>query len=387
MLLQSFILPIFLSTWFDFGDSFSNQDPTNGCRSPLLEKCFCGKALYERHVQYVVNCTDTGFTNADMLAELPEETQVVVFTGNHIPELPWNIFGELKDLSMLKTIDMSNNGIKEIKGKSYHHVTNVERLILNHNDLSISSRGDENYHHPRVFSNFVNLIELHLTNAFADNTDEALANDLHDIFVNSNLTKLFKIHLEQNEIKKFKDEFVFCDLPSLMDLYLADNYIPNLNFNVNCVKKLRFLDLEHNNITRFKQAELDTLDRMAYPFRNRSLVIDIVGNPFPCNSAIKDLYIWMHKTNVTIRNKELIQCHYLSRGSKYLLNLNLFSENKHARVSRAITVLVVVLTIILITLLAAYTYLSKEKLKNRLTPLLEMVSRKVHYTTIESQDV
>ncbi|KAF5297172.1 hypothetical protein FQR65_LT19740 [Abscondita terminalis] len=210
-----------------------------------------------------------------MLAELPEETQVLIFTGNHIPELPWNIFGELKDLSMLKTIDMSNNGIMEIKGKSYHHVTNVERLILNHNNLSISSKGDENYHHPRVFSNFVNLIELHLTNAFADNTDEALAIDLHDIFVNSNLTKLFKIHLEQNEIKRFRDEYVFCDLPNLLDVYLGNNYIPSLNFNITCINKLRFLDLESNNITFFTQKDLDNLDRMTYPRRNHSLVIDI----------------------------------------------------------------------------------------------------------------
>ncbi|KAF2885256.1 hypothetical protein ILUMI_20922 [Ignelater luminosus] len=322
-----------------------------------------------------------------MLADLPEETQVLIFTGNQIPTLPWNIFGDLKDLSVLKTIDMSNNGIREIKGKSYHHVANVERLILNHNNLSISNEGDENYHHPRVFSNFINLIELHLTNAFADNTDDALADDLHDIFVNSNLTKLFKIHLEQNEIRSFKDQSVFCDLPSLMDLYLGDNYIPGLNFNITCIKKIRFLDLQHNNITKFTQKELDTFDLMSFPFRNQSLLIDFVGNPFRCDVAIKNLYVWMHETNVTIRNKDLVQCHQSKSVNTYILNLKNFAENKHARVSRAVTILVIVLTIILVSLLAAYAYLSKDRLRTRLTPLLEIVSRKVHYTTIESQDI
>jgi hypothetical protein len=40
----------------------------------------------------------------------------------------------------------------------------VERLILNHNDLYIVS----SLSHPRMFSNFVNLKELHLTNAFTE---------------------------------------------------------------------------------------------------------------------------------------------------------------------------------------------------------------------------
>ncbi|KAG5862466.1 hypothetical protein JTB14_019951 [Gonioctena quinquepunctata] len=117
---------------------------------------------------------------------------------------------------------MSNNGIRDVKGKAFHHVVGVTRLILNHNNISISAEYDKNYHHPRVFSNFVNLEELHLTNAFADNTDEALADDLHDIFVNSNLTKLYKLHLEQNEIKNFRDDRVFCDLPDIHDLYLGE---------------------------------------------------------------------------------------------------------------------------------------------------------------------
>lgn len=117
-----------------------------------------------------------------------------------------------------RIIDMSNNGIRDIKGKAFHHVASVTRLILNHNNIS-------NYHHSRVFSNFLNLQELHLTNAFADNSDATLADDLHEIFVNSNLTKLYKLHLEQNEIKSFRDDRVFCALPNLHDLHLGKTFI------------------------------------------------------------------------------------------------------------------------------------------------------------------
>lgn len=75
--------------------------------------------------------------------------QVLIFSGNKISTLPWNVFGTMNNHSELRVIDMSNNGIKEIRGKSYHHVPNVERLILNHNEISIATSEPNNHHHPR----------------------------------------------------------------------------------------------------------------------------------------------------------------------------------------------------------------------------------------------
>lgn len=360
----------------------------NKCHSSLLDSCFCGPVYYERHERFVVNCTNTGFKNTDMLATLPDETEVLIFTGNQIAELPWNIFGSYVNLSNLKVIDMSSNGIRDIKGKSYHHVPNVQRLILNHNNLSISSDADDgNFHHPRVFSNFVNLQELHLTNAFEDNTDAKLANDLHDIFVNSNLTKLFRLHLEQNEIKTFKDRNVFCDLPNLEQLYLGDNFLPGLNFNVNCLRKLEFLDLEANNITKFTMAELNALDRLSYPFANKSLIIDVSRNKFRCDASITKFYVWMHETNVTIRNRDRLQCYRNKYGNEYIFDLKGLVEARNTKFNNAIVVLLVILVMILISLLGVYAFLIRDKLRTKLNPLLDVVTRKVHYTTIESQDV
>lgn len=359
----------------------------NECRSSLLNGCVCQKTYYESHNEFIVNCTDRNFKNVSMLSELPEQTSILIFTGNHIESLPWNIFGELNKFSALRIIDMSNNGIREIKGKTYHHVPNVERLILNHNNLSISD--DDMLHHPRIFSNFINLLELHLTNAFADFTGESLAEDLHDIFLNSNLTKLYKLHLEQNEIKNFGDKNVFCDLPSLKQLYLGDNLLPTINFNLTCLKKLEFLDLEQNNITKFSQNDLIKLDQLAYPHRTNMepLIVDISGNPLRCDTAIKNLYNWMQMTNVTVRNKEHLECHQNKNERRYIVNLKNLAESKQAKLSQAIVVLLVLLVLILLALLSAYTYLSKDKIRKKLHPLIEAVSRKVQYTTIESQDV
>jgi len=319
---------------------------------------------------------------------------VLIFSGNNIPELPWNVFGTLNSYSHLRVVDMSNNKMREIRGKSYHRVANVQRLILNHNDLTISSTDGSNHHHPRVFSNFVNLMELHLTDAFADNTQDDLAADLHDIFVNSNLTQLSKLHLEQNEITGFSDPRVFCDLPKLMDLHLGDNLLRRVDFNITCLSHLRFLDLERNRISGFSTKDLDILDSI--PAQNRNLVIDLRGNLFLCDCNIANLYAWLQRTQVQVRNKEMLRCHRglpEGNGGEPILDLRQVqcapektatdgSEMQH----KATTVALGILTVILFGLIVTVAYMNRVAIKYRLMPVLDTISRKVQYTTIGKDD-
>jgi Leucine-rich repeat (LRR) protein len=73
-----------------------------------------------------------------MLELLPDETEVLVFSGNNINFLFSNLLGMTQDHELLKVIDMSNNNITEISGQAFHKVSNVEILILNHNNLKIT---------------------------------------------------------------------------------------------------------------------------------------------------------------------------------------------------------------------------------------------------------
>uniref|UniRef100_A0A1B0D3D2 Uncharacterized protein n=1 Tax=Phlebotomus papatasi TaxID=29031 RepID=A0A1B0D3D2_PHLPP len=370
-----------------------------GCGPLFKSKCTCGYGNYDNSRRYIVNCTDTGFKDSTVLENLPPETEVVIFTGNHIPELPWNVFGQMNDLESLTIVDMSNNGIQEIRGKSYHHVSNVRRLILNHNNLSISRYDDDfNHHHPRVFSNFINLMELHLTNAFADNTSAQLSEDLHDIFVNSNLTHLIKLHLEQNEISSFRDKHVFCDLPALRDLHLGDNNLKELNFNVMCLKHLRFLDLERNKFEMVKPRDLATLDSLqALPGRDINLVVDFMYNPFRCDCSISYFNEWLQKTKVDARNRDYYTCRRNGKDfdTETILNLKVQrcknqSQNTRTTAGHTVTLvfLLVVLCFILVGLVAALIYVSRDRinLRRTLTPMLSNVSKKVQYTSIKDED-
>ena len=142
------------------------------------------------------------FRDTQMLQYLPIETQVLIFNGNYIDLVPNNVFGQVEEHLNLKVIDFSNNHINEITGKAFHLVSSVETLILNHNNLQISGERS----HPRLLTNFDNLKEIHLTNAFSELVDsEYYLEDLADIFMQANDEErdpksIRKIHLEQNEI-------------------------------------------------------------------------------------------------------------------------------------------------------------------------------------------
>lgn len=412
--------------------SFSRAVPTSSSCDPHFGgRCLCGIGNYEGHQRYIVNCTDAGFTSTDVLVHMPAETQVLLFTGNRIGELPPNVFGSINDYPHLTVIDMSNNHIREIRGKAYHHVASVELLILNHNNLTIASDADAddaaaaapalddfNHHHPRVFSNFFNLRSLHLTNAFADNTSAALSRDLHDIFVNSNLTRLAKLHLEQNEIVRFADRSVFCDLPALRELYLADNLLTEVNFNVACMRQLHFLNLERNRFEQVRARDLQLLDRVQEE-RRRSptaddLLVDWNLNPFVCDCQLRPFVEWLGRTVVAVRNREQLTCQHRSdrvlglngnrpsvldhpstdRRSEPLLDYEapvcqLASSQRQPTATGHVIALAVLLgafSALLLVLIVSVGYMSRERIRRWFTPMLSAVSKKVQYTTISNEE-
>lgn len=87
------------------------------CGNSFRGKCWCGKSKYDRIEQYVVNCTNEGFSDTSVLEYMPPEVEVLIFTGNVLVILPWNIFGRINEYPKLRVIDMSNNHIREIHGK------------------------------------------------------------------------------------------------------------------------------------------------------------------------------------------------------------------------------------------------------------------------------
>ena len=94
-----------------------------------------------------------------------------------------------------------------------------------------------------MFTNFLNLRELHLTNAFTENIDSKYyLDDLATMIMAAlaeGVNNLTKLYLGQNEIWSIKNEMFCSDLfPVLSHLDLSNNQLYDLNFKFECIKKL-----------------------------------------------------------------------------------------------------------------------------------------------------
>lgn len=374
------------------------------CPSAFLNRCSCGMAYspYDGHRQmkYTVNCTNSGFRTASMLHSLPEETEVFIFTGNTIPTLPINMFNKTLFYNDLDVIDMSNNHIRFIQGKTFHRVYRVKTLILNHNDLDITDKKER----PRLFSSFDSLEHLHLTNAFSEkiNSSDYLLS-LEDIFYESTLGLLKTLHLEQNEIWTIGNNTgVFCQLPKLQDLFLTDNRLRDFDFRIDCLHSLRNINLERNMIARLSDDAMRALDN--FNRNNSTVTIRMQQNNFDCDCRSKNFIQWLNTTKVNIEGWSDLKCvdGYPSTNiGKTLSEVQELPCSSHSKLGRmgavghgshphgyssstigALSFLLVFTT----SMLLAVLYFHKEKAKKLFTPYWDFITRKIGYTGLSHDE-
>lgn len=374
------------------------RDSDTGCPKRLGRNCRCGYENYrawapDRKV-YITNCTNTGFTDPTIIEATPTETEVLIFTGNKFNRLPWNLLGIWDDHEKLEVIDLTNNQIQEIQGKTFHKVNNVKRLILDHNDLYIVST----MNHPRIFSNFNNLRELHLTNAFTEQVDSKwYLEDLKQVFLSSELKKLEKLHLEQNEIWEIRSSDMFCDLPSLLDIYIGDNQLTEINFSLDCLERFRYLDISFNKIRNLKNKTRQKIDKVFGRSPNASgyeSQIDLHGNPFRCDCEMKELFDWLRVTPARMVNKKEMRCYdgYPDyNAGKRIENVEILecAPKKHQEYSSHTAVtstLLVVLIIITTSLLLVVLWINRITVKEKFSPLVENFKTSLQYSTLEKQE-
>jgi hypothetical protein len=287
-------------------DADDDSDESYECPPAFRGRCTCGKIDMSDDSKYrgsfVTNCTNSNFTDTSMLTSLPEATEVLIFTGNPlITDLPNNVFGNLtqKSFEKLHLIDFSGNNLRSIRGRTFHHVKKVKKLILDNNRLTITG---ENFH-PRIFSNFEALEELHLRNAFAEPTRQLnFIEDLVTILNDANLTKLKVLNLENNRIQMMPNQFALCSMPSLAKLLLGGNEITEIRLNVSCTPKLFLLDVSDNFISTISNQSLEFLPNSI------KFHVNLTRNPLKCDCHLVDLYRWVKVTRTWVIGNKTLQC-------------------------------------------------------------------------------
>ncbi|GFS62365.1 uncharacterized protein TNIN_278711 [Trichonephila inaurata madagascariensis] len=358
---------------------------TLGCPSEFQHLCQCGFVPYghSKKLTYVTNCTNAGFDNAIMLRSLPPMTQVLIFVGNEIRDLPLNVFGQEIVYDKLHTIDFSNNHIQTIKGRTFHNVANVTQLILNDNDLYIISKD----HHPRMFSNFVNLRELHLRNAFTEKIKAGdYLNNLAEIFENSSLNHLRVLNMENNEISGIYNG-EFCSLPALEELYLGDNHLKDIPMNFSCLKYLKMLDVGNNFIPYLTDQTIKSLELTEH------LTLNLTSNPFKCDCRMTPTYQWMKSTLLNLVNREHFYCYdgFPPNIGKTVLSVhpsdlqcvpNLIKIEYHSSASIVLTVGLIGLVIVVSVLL----YKNRVTVGNYMHRVFQPIRSKFHYVSLERRE-
>ena len=374
-------------------DADDDSDESYECPPAFGGKCTCGKIDANDDSKYrgsfVTNCTDSNFTDTAMLAALPEATEVLIFTGNPlVTELPVNLFGTgtKKSLDRLHLIDFSNNNIRSIKGRTFHHVKKVKKLILDDNQLTITG---ENFH-PRIFSSFESLEELHLRHAFAQTTRQLnFMEDLITVLNDANLTKLKVLNLENNGVQLVPNPFAMCSLPSLTKLLLASNSLTDIRLNVSCTPKLYLLDVSDNFIS--------TLDNQSLTFLPNLIKfhVNLTRNPLKCDCHLIDMHRWIKTTKTWVLGNKTLQCAsgFPERNVGRLFNeleesdlqcSPLDEQDLQGYVTASFAV-VISLTLALLVLVAALLFSHKEQVVKLWTTLTDSLTAKREYTSLNQE--
>lgn len=115
------------------------------CGKSFQGKCHCGTTYYDQILRYMVNCTNEGFLDTSVLEHMPVSVEVLLFTGNMLIDLPWNIFGRINEYPKLRIIDMSNNHIREIHGKRYQLQKKTKSWFHNYKSEWLGPKNNNNY--------------------------------------------------------------------------------------------------------------------------------------------------------------------------------------------------------------------------------------------------
>lgn len=163
-----------------------------------------------------------------------------------------------------------------------------------------------------------------------------------------------------------------------------------MNFNISCIKNLRFLDLERNRFELLKQHDINALKNLER--EHAQLIFDFNMNPFHCDCTIYPFMNWLASTNITVRQKERLTCYKNNDHAERILSLNLkkciVKSQIHNTTNNHQIFLVffsVFLLFIFIGIVGGLAFINQDRIRDFVSPVVSL--RKVHYTTIRDDEI
>lgn len=168
-----------------------------------------------------------------------------------------------------------------------------------------------------------------------------------------------------------------------------------MNFNVSCIKNLRFLDLERNRFESVKQHDVNSLKKLEQEHAGRSggkLIVDFSMNPFTCDCTLYPFVNWLGSTNIEVRGKERLICYKNNDHVERILSLNLkkcIVKSQHHNSTSNHQLFLVFFSVLVLSLFigitGGLTYINQDRIRDFVSPVVSL--RKVHYTTIRDDEM
>uniref|UniRef100_A0A915L5L1 LRRCT domain-containing protein n=1 Tax=Romanomermis culicivorax TaxID=13658 RepID=A0A915L5L1_ROMCU len=308
----------------------------NGCLGHLKEPCRCIPA----NISITIECLNGQFTDIDLdyfavvgSGHFPT-LRYLTFHGNQFTHLPSNLFGPyVENVAGLQNLNLSHNFIRNISNESFCGLESLELLDLSYNKLILFSDRDQDL---SIFKPIgQSLRRLYLKNAFDQPLDSKLQMiRLTRISELADFRQLTFLDLSSNSLNYFPKTFLCNFRRSLtFALDLSHNSLTTIEFQINCLRNLKILNLSAN---KFKI--LDTYSMATIAAVKTDYAIRLDANIFECNCNSSDFLLWLQKSVTKFHDVENIVCKKASPkalAGKPVVNVNVNDLDCNIPVSKA----------------------------------------------------
>ena len=270
-----------------------------------------------------IECADLRKVNFDFLRnQIFTSTKSIVYTGNSISTLNETIMPYF-ELSNLERLDLSNNKIQKIQSmRVFSNMPNLKELILDDNLIDFGNNETFDFFKPLSKS----LVKLSLNNAFKPDFSSI---KISNLIKSSQLENLVELNLADNFLKDpdFKD--IFCKLPHLKLVHLANNQIEKIDFNMNCLTNLSGLELLNFESNKIQVITKKSITKFVQLKTGHSRFrLNLLNNPFRCDCSLKSFYKWLltNESTEIIVDKYNLKCLHPDSIS-FALNKTVLASN------------------------------------------------------------
>lgn len=232
------------------------------------------------------NITTIIYNDCNLQYEIP----LLLLSGNKIKyvDASNNIFhswmGPIAPLDNLEYLDLSNNFCTNISKVFFLTCTNLKTLLVKNNILGFILPDD---------------IEGHIL---------------------QHTKQLQKIDLSMNKIPTLPPKF-FKHQDSLEKLYMNNNMLEDVVFEIIHMTNLSYLDLSNNRLP-FLNDDIRKQLETVY-INNKNVSVDISGNHLQCTCDTLDFLQWISTTAILFNNLNKTNCQLKNKTTVSLLNANL----------------------------------------------------------------